>query len=106
MGNMQHSETICRRFPPNVRNIEFFSEGQNELCTQFVIQIKSVCCWSTMSRLMSISCPGGSRERAFTVKVANNGTQAIQLARIEDFDVAVLDLKMDDMDGIEVSKDI
>ncbi|MFH0960154.1 MAG: response regulator [Pseudomonadota bacterium] len=42
--------------------------------------------------------------KGFTVKVANNGTQAIQLARIEDFDVAVLDLKMDDMDGIEVLK--
>jgi DNA-binding NtrC family response regulator len=42
--------------------------------------------------------------KGFQVKVANNGTQAIQLARIEDFDVAVLDLKMDDMDGIEVLK--
>ena len=42
--------------------------------------------------------------KGFNVKVANNGTQAIQLARIEDFDVAVLDLKMDDMDGIEVLK--
>ena len=42
--------------------------------------------------------------KGFQVKVANNGTQAIELARIEDFDVAVLDLKMDDMDGIEVLK--
>jgi DNA-binding NtrC family response regulator len=42
--------------------------------------------------------------KGFQVKIANNGTQAIQLARIEDFDVAVLDLKMDDMDGIEVLK--
>lgn len=42
--------------------------------------------------------------KGFQVKVANNGTQAIQLSRIEDFDVAVLDLKMDDMDGIEVLK--
>jgi DNA-binding NtrC family response regulator len=42
--------------------------------------------------------------KGFQVKIANNGTQAIQFARIEDFDVAVLDLKMDDMDGIEVLK--
>jgi two-component system, response regulator RegA len=42
--------------------------------------------------------------KGFQVKIANNGTQAIQLARIDDFDVAVLDLKMDDMDGVEVLK--
>ncbi len=42
------------------------------------------------------------QRKGFLVKVANNGTQGIQLARHEDFDVAVLDLKMDDMDGIEV----
>ena len=59
-----------------------------------------------MSRHTSTYCREDSKEKAFTVKVANNGTQAIQLARIEDFDVAVLDLKMDDMDGIEVLKDI
>ena len=32
------------------------------------------------------------------------GQQAIQALRGEDFDVAVLDLKMEDMDGIEVLK--
>jgi DNA-binding response OmpR family regulator len=36
--------------------------------------------------------------------VAFNGTQGIQSVRNEDFNVAVLDLKMEDMDGIEVLK--
>jgi len=43
-------------------------------------------------------------KRNFDVGVAFSGTQGIQAARIEDFDVAVLDLKMQDMDGIEVLK--
>ncbi len=43
-------------------------------------------------------------KRGYDVKVALNGTQAIQRARAEDFNVAVLDLKMEDMDGIEVLK--
>ena len=34
--------------------------------------------------------------------VANNGQKAIQLCRSNDFDVAVVDLKMMDMDGIDV----
>lgn len=38
------------------------------------------------------------------IKVTNaySGTEAIQALRKEQFDVAVLDLKMDDMDGLEV----
>jgi DNA-binding NtrC family response regulator len=38
------------------------------------------------------------------IKVTNayNGTEAIQALRKEQFDIAVLDLKMDDMDGLEV----
>ncbi|MGD9209712.1 MAG: response regulator [Desulfobacteraceae bacterium] len=32
------------------------------------------------------------------------GTQAIQALRKEDFDVVILDLKLEDMDGIEVLK--
>jgi len=36
--------------------------------------------------------------------VALSGTEAIQSLRKQDFDVAVLDLKMEDMDGIEVLK--
>nr|NJM03636.1 response regulator [Desulfobacula sp.] len=35
---------------------------------------------------------------------AYSGTQAIQTLRKQDFDVVVLDLKMEDMDGIEVLK--
>ena len=35
---------------------------------------------------------------------AYSGTQAIQILRKQDFDVVVLDLKMEDMDGIEVLK--
>ena len=38
-----------------------------------------------------------------TTKVLN-GTDAIRVLRKQDFDVAVLDLKMEDMDGIEVLK--
>ena len=38
-----------------------------------------------------------------TVK-ATSGTAGIQALRKRDFDVAVLDLKMEDMDGIEVLK--
>jgi len=35
---------------------------------------------------------------------ALSGTEAIQALRKQDFDVAVVDLKMEDMDGIEVLK--
>jgi DNA-binding response OmpR family regulator len=43
-------------------------------------------------------------KRNFYVKKTFSGTEAIQTLRKEDFDVAVLDLKMEDMDGIEVLK--
>ena len=43
-------------------------------------------------------------KRSFIVTKAYNGTEAIQSMRKKDFDVAVLDLKMEDMDGIEVLK--
>jgi DNA-binding NtrC family response regulator len=43
-------------------------------------------------------------KRSFEVGVAFSGTQGIQVARKQDFDVAVLDLKMEDVDGIEVLK--
>jgi len=42
------------------------------------------------------------RRRGFEVTAASSGTAAIQAVRGQDFDVAVLDLKMEDMDGIEV----
>lgn len=42
--------------------------------------------------------------RNFEVTTAFSGVQGIQAARKEDFDVAVLDLKMEDVDGIEVLK--
>jgi len=42
--------------------------------------------------------------RGMAVAVASSGTEAIQVLRRRDFDVAVLDLKMEDMDGIEVLK--
>lgn len=44
------------------------------------------------------------RKRNMLVTPAYTGTEAIQLIRKQDFDVAVLDLKMEDMDGIEVLK--
>jgi DNA-binding response OmpR family regulator len=42
--------------------------------------------------------------RNFAVKTALSGIEAIRMLRNESFDLAVLDLKMEDMDGIEVLK--
>jgi DNA-binding NtrC family response regulator len=42
------------------------------------------------------------QRRKLKVTKAYSGSEAIQLLRRSDFDVAVLDLKMEDMDGIEV----
>jgi DNA-binding NtrC family response regulator len=42
--------------------------------------------------------------RSFEVTTAGGGAEGIQALRKQDFDVAVLDLKMEDMDGIEVLK--
>jgi DNA-binding response OmpR family regulator len=42
--------------------------------------------------------------RNFEVTKAYSGAEAIQALRGREFDVAVLDLKMEDMDGIEVLK--
>lgn len=43
-------------------------------------------------------------KRQVAVTPAYNGTEALQRLRHHDFDVAVLDLKMEGMDGIEVLK--
>jgi DNA-binding response OmpR family regulator len=43
-------------------------------------------------------------KRDFDVTTARSGTQAIRCLRDHDFDVAVVDLKMEDMDGIELLK--
>ena len=43
-------------------------------------------------------------KRSIEATKAFSGTQAIQILRKKDFDVVVLDLKMEDMDGIEVLK--
>jgi DNA-binding response OmpR family regulator len=43
-------------------------------------------------------------KRNFAVKAALSGPEAIRILRSESFDVAVLDLKMEGMDGIEVLK--
>jgi len=42
--------------------------------------------------------------RSFEVTTASSGAEAIRALRAQDFDVAVVDLKMEDMDGIEVLK--
>ncbi len=42
--------------------------------------------------------------RAIEVTATSSGAEAIQVLRRRDFDVAVLDLKMEDMNGIEVLK--
>ena len=44
------------------------------------------------------------KRRNIDVAKAFSGTEAIQALRSQEFDVAVLDLKMEDMDGIEVLK--
>ena len=44
------------------------------------------------------------KRRHIEVTKAFSGAEAIQALRGQDFDVAVLDLKMEDMDGIEVLK--
>ncbi len=43
-------------------------------------------------------------KRSIHATKAFSGTEAIQILRKHDFDVVVLDLKMEDMDGIEVLK--
>ncbi len=48
-----------------------------------------------------VMCKRLSR-RNMSVRTAGGGSEAIQILRNEDFDVALLDLKMEDMSGIEV----
>ncbi len=43
-------------------------------------------------------------KRNIEVEKAYSGAEGIQALRKQDFDVAILDLKMEDMDGIEVLK--
>lgn len=42
--------------------------------------------------------------RGFVISTARSGAQAIRAVRQQDFEAAVLDLKMEDMDGIDVLK--
>ncbi len=42
--------------------------------------------------------------RGLAVTPVSSGTEAIRVARRQSFDAAVVDLKMEDMDGIEVLK--
>ena len=44
------------------------------------------------------------KKRNVDPTLAFSGTEGIQALRYNDFDVAILDLKMEDMDGIEVLK--
>jgi DNA-binding response OmpR family regulator len=44
------------------------------------------------------------KKRDFDVTTAYSGADAIRAVRDRDFDVAVVDLKMEDMDGIELLK--
>ncbi len=43
-------------------------------------------------------------KRNFEVRTALSGSEAVRILRGDSFDLAVVDLKMDDMDGIEVLK--
>lgn len=42
--------------------------------------------------------------RGFTVDTANSGEEAIPVLREKQYDVAVLDLKLEGMDGVEILK--
>jgi DNA-binding response OmpR family regulator len=44
------------------------------------------------------------RVRGFHVTTASSGAEAIRIVRRHNFEAAVLDLKMEDMDGIDVLK--
>jgi ActR/RegA family two-component response regulator len=44
------------------------------------------------------------KRRGFRVSKAYGGSDGIQLLRKQDYDVAIVDLKMEDMDGLEVLK--
>ena len=44
------------------------------------------------------------RLRGFDISTARSGAEAIRAVRQQDFEAAVLDLKMEDMDGIDVLK--
>ncbi|MFC1611024.1 response regulator [Myxococcota bacterium] len=44
------------------------------------------------------------KKRGFDVRTATNGKDALQIARQEKFDIALLDLKMPGMDGSDVLK--
>lgn len=44
------------------------------------------------------------RNRGFDVRAVSSGPEAVEIARKEKFDLALLDLKMPDMDGGEVLK--
>jgi DNA-binding response OmpR family regulator len=44
------------------------------------------------------------RKRNFEVTSALSGKEAVRIMRGQSFDIAVLDLKMEDLDGIEVLK--
>jgi DNA-binding NtrC family response regulator len=44
------------------------------------------------------------QKRGFDVRAISNGPEAIEVARKEKFDIALLDLKMPEMDGSEVLK--
>lgn len=44
------------------------------------------------------------RLRGFAVTTASSGAEAIRIVRRQNFDVSVVDLKMEDMDGIDVLK--
>jgi DNA-binding response OmpR family regulator len=43
-------------------------------------------------------------KRGFDVTKAYSGSEGIKVLRQQDFDIAILDLKMEDMDGLEVLK--
>ena len=48
----------------------------------------------------------GLRKRGYAVDAAGNGTDAVQLCQINEYDLVVLDLNLPGLDGMEVLQQI
>ena len=48
----------------------------------------------------------GLRSRGYTTKVLNDGASALSLASDNDFDLAILDLGLPDIDGLSVLREL
>ena len=72
------------------------SENQERILSEFY--------WSMMRKGFVQVLAKRMAKRNFHVITAYNGAEAIQILRGNDFDIAIIDLKMEGVDGIEVLK--